>query len=88
MLGGQIGQLRRSCGSSSGFVDELARLRNALGLKEVHILGHSCGTMLAADYMLTKPTGVRSLVMASPSLSMSRWLRDAETLKGTLPDLV
>jgi len=70
------------------FVDELARLRTALGLKEVHILGHSWGTMLAADYMLTKPTGVRSVVMASPSLSMSRWLRDAETLKETLPDSV
>ncbi len=70
------------------FVDELARLRTALGLKEVHILGHSWGTMLAADYMLTKPSGVRSLVMASPSLSISRWLRDAETLKRTLPESV
>ena len=42
--------------------------------------------MLAVDYMLTKPAGVRSLVLASPCLSVSRWLSDAETLKKTLPE--
>lgn len=68
------------------FVEELARLRTALGLTQVHILGHSWGTMLAADYMLTKPAGVRSLILASPALSVSRWLKDAETLKRTLPE--
>ena len=50
--------------------------------------GHSWGTMLAIDYMLTKPAGVRSLILASPSLSISRWLDDAETLKRTLPQSV
>ena len=70
------------------FVEELARLRAALGLEEVHILGHSWGTMLAADYMLTKPAGVRSLILAGPALSISRWLKDAETLKRTLPESV
>jgi proline iminopeptidase len=44
--------------------------------------------MLAADYMLTKPAGVRSLILASPALSIRRWLEDAETLKGTLPQSV
>lgn len=68
------------------FVDELSRLRTALRLDQVHLLGHSWGTMLAADYMLTKPVGVRSLVLASPALSISRWLDDAETLKKTLPE--
>lgn len=70
------------------FVEELARLRTALGLEAVHILGHSWGTMLAADYMLTKPAGVRSLILASPALSVSRWAKDAETLKRTLPESV
>jgi proline iminopeptidase len=70
------------------FVQELSELRRALGLKQVHILGHSWGTMLAIDYMLTKPAGVRSLILASPSLSISRWLDDAETLKQTLPQSV
>src|SRR5215472_17903448 len=70
------------------FIQELSELRRALGLKQVHILGHSWGTMLAADYMLTKPAGVRSLILASPALSIRRWLEDAETLKGTLPQSV
>src|SRR5262249_739850 len=44
------------------FIEELRRLRVALALDEIHLLGHSWGTMLAADYMLTKPAGVRSLI--------------------------
>ena len=70
------------------FVQELSELRRALGLTQVHILGHSWGTMLAVDYMMTKPAGVRSLILASPSLSIGRWLKDAETLKRTLPQSV
>jgi proline iminopeptidase len=70
------------------FVEELSRLRTALRLDQVHLLGHSWGTMLAVDYMLTKPVGVRSLILASPSLSISRWIEDAETLKKTLPESI
>src|SRR5215471_6581348 len=44
--------------------------------------------MLGIDYMLTKPSGVRSLVLASPCLSVSRWLSDADQLKRTLPESV
>jgi proline iminopeptidase len=67
------------------FVAELPRLRAALGLKEVHVLGHSWGSMLAVDYLLTRPAGVRSAVLASPCLSVTRWLADAQALKKTLP---
>lgn len=85
------------CGNSSAtsdtalwtierFVGEIAQVREALGLKEVHLYGHSWGTMIAADYMLTKPSGVRSLVLASPCLSAPRWIHDADSLLGTLPD--
>ena len=70
------------------FVDELPRLRAALGLKEIHVLGHSWGSMLAMDYLLTRPAGVRRVVMDSPCLSVSRWLADAETLKKGLPESV
>lgn len=68
------------------FVEEIAQVREALGLKEIHLYGHSWGTMLAIDYMLTKPTGVRSLVLSSPLLSRARWLHDADSLMSTLPD--
>lgn len=70
------------------FVDELSRLRAALALDQVHILGHSWGTMLAVDYMLTKPAGVRSLILASPALSVRRWREDAAILKQTMPESV
>jgi proline iminopeptidase len=68
------------------FVRELAQVREELGLHQVHILGHSWGSMLAMEYMLTQPAGVRSLVLASPALSVTRWARDADSLKATLPD--
>jgi len=68
------------------FVNELAQVREALNLDEVHVLGHSWGTMLAVDYMLTNPQGVRSLILASPALSVQRWSEDAKRLIARLPD--
>jgi proline iminopeptidase len=70
------------------FVAELAAVREALGLDEVHILGHSWGTMLATDYLLTKPAGVRSVILASPAISIPRWLADTDTLLGEMPDSI
>jgi len=66
----------------------LAAVRKALGLHEVHILGHSWGTMLATDYLLTKPRGVRSVIFASPAISIPRWIADADTLLLTMPDSI
>ena len=70
------------------FVQELAALRDSLGLREVHLYGHSWGTMLAADYLLTKPVGVRSVTFASPCLSAILWKKDADSLITLLPDSV
>ena len=61
-------------------------MRSALELDEVHILGHSWGSMLAMDYMLTEPDGVASLIVASPALNVSRWTADARELLKALPD--
>ncbi len=68
------------------FISELVSVREALGLEAVHILGHSWGSMLAVDYMLTEPDGVRSLILASPALSVRRWAKDAERLIAQLPE--
>jgi len=70
------------------FVEELAQVRKALGLEEVHLFGHSWGTMLAMDYMLTKPKGIKSLILASPALSIKRWIHDGDSLLTTLPDSI
>lgn len=68
------------------FVEAIAQVRHALGLHEVDIYGHSWGSMIAAEYLLTKPEGVKACVMAGPSLSIPRWTHDADSLLGTLPD--
>ncbi len=67
------------------FVAELAQVRSSLGLDEVHILGHSWGAMLAMDYMLTEPSGVKSIIFASPALNVKRWTDDAKRLLSALP---
>jgi proline iminopeptidase len=68
------------------FIDELAQVRATLGLDEVHILGHSWGAMLATDYMLTGPAGVKSITFASPALNVERWTMDARKLLKALPE--
>lgn len=68
------------------FVEELATLREELQLERVHILGHSWGTMLLADYLLTKPKGVVSAIFSSPCLSAPRWAEDANRLRLLLPE--
>ncbi len=67
------------------YVEELAQVRAALGLKRVHLLGHSWGTMLGLDYMLTKPEGVESLIFAGPCLSAKRWVDDQKAYLAQMP---
>jgi L-proline amide hydrolase len=70
------------------FVKQVGDVRRALGLNEIYLYGHSWGTILAAEYMFTKPQGVRGLILASPALDIPRWGHDAERLLTTLPDSV
>lgn len=67
------------------FVKELGDVRSALRLEDVHILGHSWGSMLAMDYLLTQPEGVKSVIFASPALNVGRWTEDARELLKALP---
>lgn len=68
------------------FVEELHAVRKKLGLRRVHLFGHSWGASLAAAYVLAKGTkGIASLTLASPLLSTPDWIRDAELLKRQLP---
>ncbi|QRG68093.1 proline iminopeptidase-family hydrolase [Brevibacillus choshinensis] len=71
------------------FVEELMDIRKALGLDELHILGHSWGTMLAAAYLVDrKPAGVKSVIFSSPCLSAQRWKEDADRFLAQLPEEV
>jgi proline iminopeptidase len=70
------------------FVDEIVRLRAALGLDQIHLYGHGWGATIAAEYMLTKPSGVRSLILASPQLAMWRYPVDMGRLFDALSPAV
>jgi proline-specific peptidase len=67
------------------FVEEIEAVRAALGLGEVHLLGHSWGGMLALEYALTRPAGLRSLVLHSTFASAPRCWPERERVRDALP---
>ncbi len=83
------GRARRSGGritcSIEGFVAELEALRNALGVPQMHLLGHSFGGVIVGEYALANPAHVRSVVFACASLDIPRWVADADRLISQMP---
>ncbi|MDR1775428.1 MAG: proline iminopeptidase-family hydrolase [Actinomycetes bacterium] len=83
------------CGNSPGgdadlwdttlWVEEVDVMREALGLDQVHLLGQSWGGMLAMQYALTQPKGVKSMVVASSPASIPLWVEEANRLLGYMP---
>lgn len=70
------------------FVRELASLRRALHLNRIHLYGHSWGSMLALEYLATKPAGIASVTLASPLITSAAWIRDGQALMKTMPDSI
>ncbi len=68
------------------FFRELSEIRQRLQLDSVHLFGHSWGTMIAADYLLTKPQGVKSVIFASPCISIKLWSDACEKHLAELPN--
>jgi L-proline amide hydrolase len=69
----------------STFVEEVAAVRNGLGLERVHLLGHSWGGWLALEYTLDRPAGLTSLVLASAGASLPAFAAETRRLKESLP---
>ncbi|TAN46938.1 MAG: alpha/beta fold hydrolase [Methylococcaceae bacterium] len=68
------------------FVQELVTVREMLHLNKVHLLGHSWGTALVAEYLIkTQPEGIASVTMASPYFSTRQWAEDANYRRTELP---
>ncbi len=67
------------------FLDELATVRQELGLGKVHLWGWSWGGMLVLEYLLTRPQGVQSAVLASALHSVPACMREAHRLTAELP---
>jgi proline-specific peptidase len=70
------------------FVDELANLRDRLGLARIHLLGHSWGGWLALEYALRRPPGLIGLVLASTCASLPAFAGETRRLKQQLPSAV
>lgn len=63
------------------WANELINLREKLGLKEIHLLGHSWGGMLLIIYMCDfKPEGVKSITLSSTLSSASLWEEETHRL--------
>ncbi|MFF8378130.1 proline iminopeptidase-family hydrolase [Streptomyces sp. NPDC015661] len=68
------------------FVDEVAAVRAALGLDRCHLLGHSWGSQIALEYVLTRPTGLVGLVLAGPIADAPAYQAETRRLKDSLPE--
>jgi proline-specific peptidase len=67
------------------FVEEVAVVREALGLETAHLLGSSWGGMLAMQYVLDRQPSLVGLVLASSPASSRRWTHDCAELLGRFP---
>ncbi len=74
----------RSLWNIQTFVDELDAVRRELGLAKIHLLGHSWGGMLALEYLLRRPNGVRSLILSSSLCSTPFWVAEARRLRSSM----
>ena len=68
------------------FVRELETLIAELDLEEYVLLGHSWGGMLAIEFALTQPAGLRGLILYSTLASIVEFRVATEKLVTTLPE--
>ena len=68
------------------WLNELAALREYLGLEEVHLLGQSWGGMLLLEYVCTRhPAGVKSIILSSTLPSSRMWGEEQHRMIRFLP---
>ena len=66
------------------FVRELANLLDHLGIADrYHVLGQSWGGFLAQEHALTRPRGLRSLVLSNTAASFPDFVAEANKLRAT-----
>ncbi|AEP28252.1 proline iminopeptidase-family hydrolase [Brumicola nitratireducens] len=67
------------------FVDEIDHIRQALGLDEIIIAGHSWGGSLSAEYASRNPSGLKAAILSSPLISTPQWNKDNQDWVDELP---
>src|SRR4051812_7032619 len=67
------------------FREELAALRDQLGLERIHLLGTSWGGMLAQEHVLFGAEGIVSLTLSSTLANLALWNEEQLKLRNALP---
>ena len=68
------------------FKDELVELTSHLGIEGRHaVVGQSWGGMLAMEYALDHPPGLRGIVVSDSPASIPLWVSEANRLRAELP---
>jgi L-proline amide hydrolase len=67
------------------FRDEVAAVRDQLGLERIHLLGTSWGGMLAQEHVLSGASGIVSLILSSTLANLALWSEEQLKLKAQLP---
>lgn len=67
------------------FKEELVAVRSALGLEQIHIFGQSWGGCLGLEHALSKPSGLKSLILSSTSCNIRQFVEAAYGLMEKLP---
>jgi L-proline amide hydrolase len=68
------------------FKDELVALTRHLGIAARHaVVGQSWGGMLAMEYAVNHPEGLRGIVVGDSPASMVLWVSEANRLRADLP---
>jgi proline iminopeptidase len=66
------------------YVQETERVRNALKLGQIHLLGHSWGGWLSIEYALTFPHALRSLILSSTVADIPQLRVELDRLRAAL----
>jgi proline-specific peptidase len=67
------------------FRDEVAAVRDQLGLERIHLLGTSWGGMLAQEHVLAGARGIVSLTLSSTLANLALWNEEQLRLRAALP---
>jgi L-proline amide hydrolase len=67
------------------FRDEVAAVRDQLGLERIHLLGTSWGGMLAQEHVLAGARGIVSLTLSSTLANLALWNEEQLRLRSELP---
>ncbi len=74
----------RSLWTVPRYAREVEIVRQALGIRDFHLLGHSWGTFLATEYVLTYPGMIRSLILADGAGDIPHLVSELNRLREAL----